>query len=57
MILGTAVYMSPEQAKGKTTDQRSDIWAFGVIVHELLTGKRHVPGRHCRGDSGPGDQT
>ena len=38
-ILGTAGYMSPEQAKGKSADQRADIWAFGVIVHELLTGK------------------
>ena len=44
MILGTAAYMSPEQAKGKPTDQRSDIWAFGVIVHELLTGKRLFQG-------------
>ena len=38
-ILGTAAYMSPEQAKGRSADQRADIWAFGVIVHELLTGK------------------
>ena len=38
-ILGTAAYMSPEQAKGKTADQRADIWAFGIIVHELLTGR------------------
>ena len=40
MILGTAGYMAPEQAKGKTADKRADIWAFGVVMHELLTGKR-----------------
>jgi len=39
MLVGTAAYMSPEQVKGKAADQRADIWAFGVIVHELLTGK------------------
>src|SRR5262249_32026174 len=40
VILGTAAYMAPEQAKGRSADKQSDVWAFGAVLYEMLTAKR-----------------
>ena len=56
IILGTAAYMAPEQAKGKQVDRRADIWAFGCVLFEMLSGKKAIRGRDDFRFAGRGDQ-